>query len=434
MAQHQNEVNGGSIMNPTPVQGAKTFVSYAREDAEFVLKLAADLRQAGANIWLDQLDIPPGTRWDRAVEQALEECPRLLVILSPASVTSDNVLDEVHYALDEGKAVIPVLHRDCKIPLRLRRLQRLVVGTGIAELLTALGFEREVASPQPGAVKPKPADEYVRDDTPVAPLLTPEVERILAELQSESTSHARRSEIGQRLAEIGDPRRGVGVMDGVPDILWRPIPGGEVEIEDRGRFAVAPFHMAAFPVTFGQFRAFLEVKDGYDNKRWWKDLRREDRNPAWQSPLANHPVTSVSWYDATAFCCWLSARVGFEVRLPDEQEWQWAAQSARAGFTYPWGPNWREGLANTDESDLSGATAVGMYPHGDSLQKVSDLAGNVWEWCRNEYKTGSGSRVLRGGAWYSRPGLARADLRLHRGPFARLFYLGFRVVCSSPIR
>ena len=59
---------------------------YSREDAEFALRLAKDLRAFGAVIWLDQLDISPGERWDRAVENAVANCPRMLVILSPCSV------------------------------------------------------------------------------------------------------------------------------------------------------------------------------------------------------------------------------------------------------------------------------------------------------------------------------------------------------------
>jgi formylglycine-generating enzyme required for sulfatase activity len=199
----------------------------------------------------------------------------------------------------------------------------------------------------------------------------------------------------------------VGVIAGVPDILWRPVPGGTVEIERYGErystFQVQPFRMAAFPVTFAQFRAFLDAKDGYANKRWWEDLKHEDRDPAWESKLWNHPVTNVSWFDATAFCRWLSAQLDLGVRLPDDQEWQQAAQSAK-GYAYPWGPEWLDGRANTDESDLKHLTAVGMFPHGDSLQKVSDLSGNVFDWCRNEDEEldrakpgGEQSRVLRGG-------------------------------------
>ncbi len=101
------------------------FFSYSREDSEFALRLANDLRAAGSAVWIDQLDIGPGQRWDRVVQTALESCPSVLVILSPASVNSNNVMDEVSFALDQQKALIPVLYRDCDIPFRLRRFQHL---------------------------------------------------------------------------------------------------------------------------------------------------------------------------------------------------------------------------------------------------------------------------------------------------------------------
>src|SRR5215469_9430248 len=99
------------------------FFSYSRDDSEFVLRVAGDLKAAGANVWLDQLDIVPGQRWDRAVEDALANCPSILVILSPASVNSTNVMDEVSFALEEKKTVIPVMYKDCTVPFRLRRVQ-----------------------------------------------------------------------------------------------------------------------------------------------------------------------------------------------------------------------------------------------------------------------------------------------------------------------
>lgn len=68
------------------------FISYAREDGEFALRLAQDLRAAGIAIWLDKLDIPSGARWDTAIQRALNDCASLLVILSPASASSENVL------------------------------------------------------------------------------------------------------------------------------------------------------------------------------------------------------------------------------------------------------------------------------------------------------------------------------------------------------
>lgn len=106
-----------------PVLSTTIFVSYARADADVALKLAGDLKTAGVNVWLDQLDIPPGERWDRAVEEALERSKRLIVILSPTSVGSENVMDEVSYAIDEKKDIVPVIIERCRLPLRMRRFQ-----------------------------------------------------------------------------------------------------------------------------------------------------------------------------------------------------------------------------------------------------------------------------------------------------------------------
>ena len=87
-------------------QPPKTFFSYAREDAEFALKLAKDLKSAGANIWVDKLDIAAGEPWDDSVQTALTTHPSFLVVLSPASVESKNVKDEIAFALDHKKKII----------------------------------------------------------------------------------------------------------------------------------------------------------------------------------------------------------------------------------------------------------------------------------------------------------------------------------------
>jgi hypothetical protein len=134
-------------MVPTPAKNPKTFISYAREDAEFALQFAKDLRTAGAPIWIDQLDIGAGARWDRAVQKALEECSRMVVILSPASAASENVMDEVSLALDGGKIVIPILYRECEVPLRLHRLQRVDARVGgITDVMAVLGGQQSPAA------------------------------------------------------------------------------------------------------------------------------------------------------------------------------------------------------------------------------------------------------------------------------------------------
>lgn len=100
-----------------------TFISYARADGPFALRLATDLRAAAVDVWLDQLDIQPGDTWDQAVEQALKRCDTLLVVLTPRSVASRSVMDEVSYAIEENKRILPVLLENCELPFRLRRLQ-----------------------------------------------------------------------------------------------------------------------------------------------------------------------------------------------------------------------------------------------------------------------------------------------------------------------
>lgn len=129
------------------VHPAKAFVSYSRADTDFVLRLCQDLRTAGASIWLDKLDIHPGEEWDQAIERGLSECGRMLVVLSPNSVTSQNVLDEIGYALLRKKPIIPVLYRDCEVPYRLNRLEYVDFRTAYDErlkyLLSAIGDAKE---------------------------------------------------------------------------------------------------------------------------------------------------------------------------------------------------------------------------------------------------------------------------------------------------
>jgi len=105
------------------IKQRRTFISYSRTNKDFALKLSKELRTSGFNIWLDLLDIPTGSRWDDEVEKALESCEIFMVILTPASSASDNVKDEIGYAIDTGKHILPVLLENAKVPLRLRRFQ-----------------------------------------------------------------------------------------------------------------------------------------------------------------------------------------------------------------------------------------------------------------------------------------------------------------------
>jgi hypothetical protein len=151
--------------NPAPA----AFISYSRDDSEFALRLAQDLKAAGAAVWLDQLDIDAGQLWDNAVEDALIASPRMLLILSPGSARSNNVRNEISFALEQGKVVLPILYRDCTVPLQLQRANRIDFradyAQGLAALLTALHVPHtaplvaaaSVLTPPPQFVDPPPA-------------------------------------------------------------------------------------------------------------------------------------------------------------------------------------------------------------------------------------------------------------------------------------
>ena len=138
------------------------FFSYSRDDSEFALRLAADLKAAGANVWLDQLDMLGGERWEESVQKALEKYPRVIVILSPSAVDSPHVRDEVAFALDEKMTVIPVFHLDCKVPFRLRGLNYIDFRTdydrGLKTLLRTLGAEQQAVAAGGPAVSAAPKD------------------------------------------------------------------------------------------------------------------------------------------------------------------------------------------------------------------------------------------------------------------------------------
>lgn len=99
------------------------FFSYSRDDSEFAARLARDLREAGAKLWMDKLDIKPGDNWVAEIAAAIKRATALLVVLSPRSVESSNVLDEVSFARHHGKLIFPVLMEPCELPFGLHSLQ-----------------------------------------------------------------------------------------------------------------------------------------------------------------------------------------------------------------------------------------------------------------------------------------------------------------------
>ncbi|PRX98002.1 SUMF1/EgtB/PvdO family nonheme iron enzyme [Allonocardiopsis opalescens] len=275
-------------------------------------------------------------------------------------------------------------------------------------------------------------------DPVIEDFIVPEATRILAEVE-QPCAHQRRASVGDRLAEIGDPRAGVGLdAEGRPDILWRRVPGGRVRLRDAGEIQVPGFEISAYPVTYRQYRAFLDDPGGFAEPSWFDGLAARPQQPGRQFRLVpNHPAENVSWYDAVAFCRWLSARTGRQVRLPADWEWQLAAAGPGDGSRYCWGERWDDDRANTLECGLGRTVAVGLYAVGATPQGVHDLHGNVWEWCLNRLSdtaldgvdhASQNARVVRGGSWLVARSFARADFRGWDDPELRYPALGFRLV------
>lgn len=133
----------------------KIFFSYSRTDAsDFTLRLALDLKKEGFDVWIDQEDIRAGSEWDLEIEKALETCDCLLFIESEKSVASTNVLDEVYYAMEQHKRVIPVIYKDSKTPFRIQRLQHIDFSkdyaTGLVNLINELKGVPAAELLQPG--------------------------------------------------------------------------------------------------------------------------------------------------------------------------------------------------------------------------------------------------------------------------------------------
>jgi tetratricopeptide (TPR) repeat protein len=133
--------------------GDHVFICYSRKDEEFVIKLATNLKRQGVPVWLDQWDIPHGANWPREIDRSLSDCARLLLVLSPASVDSDEVQSEWYTVLDEKKVVVPILYQKCHIPFRLKPIQYIEFTSrspddpsALNDVLIALGKEESTFS------------------------------------------------------------------------------------------------------------------------------------------------------------------------------------------------------------------------------------------------------------------------------------------------
>ncbi len=220
------------------------------------------------------------------------------------------------------------------------------------------------------------------------------------------------------------------------------LPGGEFEMgQENGRederpvhrVTLAPFAISRCPVVNLDYDAFLNATGRARSEYRGRDGFSDPR----------HPVVAVNWFDAVAFCNWLSQQSGRRFRLPTEAEWEYAARGGLRGADYPWGaepPSTRPGYAGRwrQGPELAGtgnANGFGLY----------DMCENVKEWCADWYgaryycdspgenpkgPARGTRRSARGGSWRLQVKVARCAARSSLSPTFRYADFGFRVVCA----
>lgn len=209
------------------------------------------------------------------------------------------------------------------------------------------------------------------------------------------------------------------------------------------------YRISKYPVTNIQYARFVAAQEYRAPLDWEQGRIPEGREL--------HPVTMVSWYDASNYCTWAG------MRLPSEAEWEKAARG-EDGRRWPWGEQMETGSLNT-YYNVGSTTEVTAYPQGASPYGVMDMAGNVFEWLASDFLPYAGSdadpslfqgkvavastpadramkvvdllgvdakyKVLRGGSWKSDPFSTTTYNRNYSWPHYASDFFGFR--CAADI-
>jgi formylglycine-generating enzyme required for sulfatase activity len=203
-----------------------TFISYSRADSAFAVRLARDLKSAGFDVWLDQLDIPTGARWDDEVETALESCKTFMIVLSPESLQSQNVKDEVGYAIDAGKDILPLKLKSGDIPFRLRRFQyvdfsKQSYNESLKEIKGILSAAGQVPTPRATGKEPSESEAQAtqkRIKAATAPSVPRETKPALKTPESTSSPVPRKSTSRGFLIGVA-----VVAMLAIAGVVWRTL-------------------------------------------------------------------------------------------------------------------------------------------------------------------------------------------------------------------
>lgn len=428
-------IRTGAAVTVGPV-AIDVFLSYSRQDSEAMRATEEILRSADLSVWTDE-GLEPGTEsWTAAIQEAVDQAPVMVVLLSPAAKASTWVEREITYVQTFSKHVYPILiSGDARsaVPIGLIATQRV---DGRQDLSLALRRDLlPVLLRQLGRSQTAPAitvDSGV--DQPTihvnARVDTPTVTNVQRRTRRETP------DVLPEILGVPEPapkiefdwvkvRAGYFLMGGTPE------KGDEAPDHEfpQDQVYVAAFRISRFLVTNAEYEKFVDAT-GADVPDDWT----HGRIPPGKE---NHPVVYISWRDAQAFCTWAG------VRLPTEAEWEKAARGTD-GRIYPWGNNPPTADLANFSVNIGGTTPVGSYPQGASPYGVLDMAGNVWEWTSSQYQpypydvsdgrenpVGDDNRVLRGGSWLNDGNNVRCELRLFNLPDDRDSTYGFRVASSD---
>ncbi len=215
------------------------------------------------------------------------------------------------------------------------------------------------------------------------------------------------------------------------------------ETQRQGRVELALFYLGRYEVTVAQYHAFIQASG----------------HPAVEQTLAaeaDHPVSSITWTDALAYCRWIEESLsnssatptqlkdllaqGWHISLPSEAQWEKAARG-NDGAIYPWGTRILDNQANYDSGSKQ---AVGSYDCPDCNYGLSDMSGNVWELTRSPFQpypyspdddrmnlTEDALWVMRGGSFSDGAENIRSAVRGGVDPGVRNNTIGFRIALTQ---
>jgi len=214
------------------------------------------------------------------------------------------------------------------------------------------------------------------------------------------------------------------------------VPGSQFILRDaRGRPRMVktdPYFVDVTEVTNAQYRRFLEWATKAEDPRQYShpsEPPSKDHTPAFWGDATvvadDKPVVGVDWWDAYAFARWAGKS------LPTDEAWELAARGVPESL-YPWGdaPP-RRTYANYAGGSTGGPVSVMSHASGTSPFGCHEMAGNVMEWCFDDYPE-TGKKLLRGGSFFHSARFLRTSSRVGFPPRLRTQFIGFR--CAKFLR